>query len=69
MATKPAAAKTSRPRILTRSTVLPALGIGLVTAILAAQERAPIGVGVVVGLTVAGVVIGMIALKRAFYGD
>jgi hypothetical protein len=69
MATKPAAADTKRPRILTRSIVLPALGIGLITAILAVQEHAPFLIGVIVGLAVAGVVIGMIALKRAFYGD
>ena len=69
MATKPAAADSKRPRVLTRSTVLPALGIGLVTALLAVQEHAPLPVGVVVGLAVAGVVIGMIAIKRAFYGD
>ncbi len=68
MATKSAAAETKRPR-LTRSIVLPALGIGLITAILAVQEHAPFLVGIVVGVAVAGVVIGMIALKRAFYGD
>ncbi len=69
MATKSAAAETKRPRLLTRSIVLPALGIGLITAILAVQEHAPFLVGIVVGVAVAGVVIGMIALKRAFYGD
>ena len=69
MATKPAAAAPKRPRILTRSTVLPAFGIGLVTALLAVQEHAPFLIGIVVGLAVAGVVIGMIALKKAFYGD
>jgi hypothetical protein len=69
MATKPAAEDRERPRILTRSTVLPALGIGLVTALLAAQEHAPALIAVVVGLAVAGVVIGMIAIKRALYGD
>lgn len=69
MATKSAAAETKRPRLLTRSIVLPALGIGLITAILAVQEHAPFLVGIVVGAAVAGVVIGMIALKRAFYGD
>lgn len=69
MATKPAAAEPKRPRIFSRSTVPPALGIGLITAILAVQEHAPFPVGVIVGVAVAGVVIGMIALKRAFYGD
>lgn len=69
MATKPAAAATKRPRILTRSTVLPAVGIGLITALLALQEHAPFLIGIVVGLAVAGVIIGMIALKRALYGD
>ncbi|HEU5356788.1 MAG TPA: hypothetical protein VFU65_20130 [Actinocrinis sp.] len=69
MATKPAAAATKRPRILTRSTVLPAFGIGLITVLLAVQEHAPFLIGIVVGLAVVGVVIGMIALKRAMYGD
>lgn len=75
MATKPPAGDVersrsrTRPRILTRSTVLPAAGIGLVTLILAAQEHAPFPIAVVVGVAVMFVVIGMIALKRAFYGD
>lgn len=69
MATKPAAESAKRPRILTRSTVLPASGVGLITAILAVQEHAPLPVGVVVGAVLTGVVLGMIALKRAFYGD
>ena len=69
MATKPAAEQRKRPRILTRSTVLPAFGIGLITAFLADQEHAPFPVGVIVGLAVACVVIAMIAIKRAFYGD
>jgi len=69
MATKSAAEDPKRPRLLTRSTVLPAFGIGLITAFLADQEHAPFPVGVIVGFVVTGVVIGMIALKRAFYGD
>ncbi len=69
MATKPAADGAKRPRILTRSTVLPAFGVGLITAFLADQEHAPFPVGLIVGVVVAGAVIGMIALKRAFYGD
>lgn len=69
MATKPAAEGTKRPRILTRSLVLPASGVGLITAILAIQEHAPAAAAVVIGFAVAAVVIGMIALKRAFYGD
>jgi hypothetical protein len=69
MATKPAPADAERPRVLTRSLVLPACGIGLVTAILAVQEHAPLLVGIVVGVAVALVVVGMIAVKRAFYGD
>ena len=69
MATKPVAAATKRPRLMTRSNVLPALGIGLITAILAVQEHASFVIGIVVGLAVAGVIIGMIAVKRAFYGD
>lgn len=77
MATKPTPAadeaKQPRPRprqrVFSRSTVLPAAGIGLITLVLAAQEHAPFLVAVVVGVVVALVVIGMIALKRGFYGD
>ena len=71
MATKPTADAddAKRPRIVSRSTVLPAAGIGLITVILAAQEHAPFPIAVVVGVVVTLVVIGMIALKRAFYGD
>lgn len=83
MATKPTADRASdaersspqprprppRPPVFTRSTVLPAAGIGLVTLILAAQEGASIPIAIVVGVAVAAVVVGMIALKRAFYGD
>ncbi|MBS2961947.1 hypothetical protein KGA66_02725 [Actinocrinis puniceicyclus] len=69
MPTKPATHDAERPRVLTRSTVLPALGIGLIAAFLAGQEHAAFPVGVIVGLVVAGTVIGMIAFKRAFYGD
>jgi len=81
MATKPntrgdaaAAARTDtdaprRPRLLTRTTLLPAAGIGLVTALLAAQQHAPAGAAVVVGVTVALVVVGMIALRRGYRGE
>ncbi|HEV2347108.1 MAG TPA: hypothetical protein VGS97_23620 [Actinocrinis sp.] len=71
MATKPTAndVKRPRPRVLSRSTVLPATGIGVITVILAAQEHAPFPIAVVVGVVVTLAVIGMIALKRAFYGD
>lgn len=69
MATKPVVEERKRPRILTRSTVLPAFGIGLITAFLADQEHAPFPVGAVVGFVVAGIVIAMIAIKRTFYGD
>ncbi len=75
MATKPTPAPDGvkrpnpRPRVFSRSTVLPSAGIGLITAVLAAQESAPLPIAVVVGIAVALVVIGMIALKRGFYGD
>jgi len=75
-ATKPPAAKStpdevtrSRPGLFSRSIAPPAAGIGLVTLILAMQEGASFPIAVVVGVAVAFVVIGMIALKRAFYGD
>jgi fatty acid desaturase len=58
-----------RPRILSRSTVLPAAGIGVVAAIVAVQDGAPWPVAVVVAVTVALVVIGMLAIKRGLYGD
>lgn len=69
MATKPSSNDVKRPRVLSRSTVLPAAGIGLITVILAAQEHASFPVAVVVGVVVTFMVVGMIALKRAFYGD
>jgi hypothetical protein len=71
MATKPSASdvKRPRPRVLTRSTVLPAAGIGVITLILAMQEKASFPIALVVGVAVALVVVGMIALKRGFYGD
>jgi hypothetical protein len=69
MATKPAADDAQRPRILSRSTVLPAAGIGLITAVLAAQEHAPLAVAAVVGVAIALVVIGMIAFKRIYRRD
>ena len=73
MATKPEAPgpgpEGERPRILSSSTVLPAAGIGVIAALLAAQEHAPWSVGIVVAVVVTLAVIGMIAFKRAFYGD
>lgn len=66
---RPASPPRRRPPVLTRSTVLPAAGIGLITLVLAAQEGAAIVIAIVVGVAVALMVIGMIALKRAFYGD
>jgi len=62
-------AERSRPALFSRSIALPAAGIGLVTLILAMQEGASFPIGIVVGVAVTLVVIGMIALKRAFYGD
>ena len=59
----------TRPRILSRSIVLPAAGIGVITVVLAAQDGASFPIALVVGIAVTAVVIGMIALKRAFYGD
>ena len=61
--------KRPRPRILSRPIVLPAAGIGVITLILAMQEGASFPIALVVGVAVAFVVVGMIALKRAFYGD
>ena len=65
--TKPTAAdaKRSRPGVFSRPIVLPAVGIGAVTLILAMQENASFPIALVVGVAVALVVIGMIALKRA----
>lgn len=76
MAIKPVAAKRDasddpdeNPRVFSRSNILSAFGIGLITAFLADQEHAPFPAGVIVAFIVAGVVLGMIALKRAFHRD
>ncbi len=71
-AAKPAPAPAAKPRrakILTRSTLGPALGIGVIVAFLAGPGHAPLAISVLVGLVVAAVVVGMIAVKRTFYGD
>ncbi len=57
------------PRVFSRSNVLSAFGIGLIVAILADQEHASFPVGTIVAFIVAGAVLGMIALKRAFHRD
>ncbi len=59
----------AQPPLFSRSTVAPAAGVGLVVAILATQEHAPLPVAAIVAVAVTLVVIGMIALKRAFRGD
>ncbi|MGH3416551.1 MAG: hypothetical protein ACRDVE_16340 [Actinocrinis sp.] len=69
MASKAPAEQPKNRRILTKATLGPAGGIGLIVAFLAVQEHAGFAVGVVVGVVVAAVVVGMIALKRTFYGD
>jgi mannose/fructose/N-acetylgalactosamine-specific phosphotransferase system component IIC len=69
MANKPDADDEKRPPIFSRSNVLPAAGIGLITAFIADQEHAPFPVGFVVAVVVTLVVIGMLALKRGFHGD
>ncbi len=76
MATKPATVKRDasddpdeNPRVFSRSNVLSAFGIGLITAFLADQEHAPFPAGMVVAVIVSFAVLGMIALKRAFHRD
>jgi urea transporter len=71
MATKPDPADDTdaNPGVFSRSNVLSAFGIGLITAFLADQEHAPFPVGVIVAVVVALTVLGMIALKRAFRRD
>lgn len=51
-----------------RTVVAPALGVGAVAGLVAAKEGAAAWIALVAGLVVAGLVVGMIALKRGLYG-
>ncbi|WP_034265876.1 hypothetical protein [Actinospica robiniae] len=52
-----------------RADLAPSAGVGVVMGFLAATEGAGPGYGAVVGAVGCGVVLGMLALKRAFYGS
>ena len=51
-----------------RADLLPAAGVGAIMGFLAEQEGSGIGVAVVVGVVGCGVVLGLLALKKIFYG-
>ena len=50
-----------------RADLLPAAAVGAIMGFLAENEGSGIGVAVVVGVVGCGVVLGMLALKRAFH--
>ena len=56
-----------RPGLL-RANLLPAAGVGVLMGVLAEQEGSGIAVAVVVAVTGCGVVLGLLALKKIFYG-
>lgn len=51
-----------------RADLLPAAGVGAIMGFLAENEGSGIGVAIVVGVVGCALVLGMLALKRAFYG-
>ena len=51
-----------------RADVLPAAGVGAIMGFLAGHEGSGLGVAVVVGVVGCAVVLGLLALKRAFHG-
>jgi hypothetical protein len=51
-----------------RADLPPAAGVGAIMGVLAGQQGSGIGVAVVVGVVGCGVVLGLLALKRIFYG-
>ncbi|HEU5333433.1 MAG TPA: hypothetical protein VFU73_11720 [Actinocrinis sp.] len=63
MATRP---RPDYPRTTLRKDVGPAAGVGIVAAIIAAQEGAGALGAVAVAIAIAGVIVGMLALKRRF---
>jgi hypothetical protein len=50
-----------------RTTLGPAAGVGVVAAIIAAQEGANVIGAATVAVVITGVITGMIALKRRFW--
>jgi hypothetical protein len=50
-----------------RATLGPAAGVGVVAAIIAAQEGANVLGAATVAVVITGVITGMIALKRRFW--
>lgn len=72
MPTKPSApADAERSAPATRSVrtdLAPSAGVGAIMGFLAATEGAGAGYGAVIGVVGCAAVLGMLALKRAFYG-
>jgi cobalamin biosynthesis Mg chelatase CobN len=63
------AEKKKRPSLSMRTTVLPSAGVGVIVLIIAMQEGAPFWVAALVGVLIAGAIIGMLAIKRGLYGN
>ena len=68
MPTKPSAEPAPTAGAL-RANALPSAGVGAVMGVLAGTEGAPWWIALVMALVGAGAVLGMLALKKAFYGD
>lgn len=73
MPTKPSApadpaGEPARPARILRGDLAPSAGVGAIMGFLAATEGAGAGYGTVIGVIGCLVVLGMLALKRAFYG-
>ena len=63
------AARPARAARSLRADLAPSAGVGAIMGFLAATEGAGAGYGAVVGAVGSLVVLGMLALKRAFYGS
>lgn len=51
-----------------RADLAPSAGVGVIMGLIAGTEGAGAGYGAVVGVAGCAVVLGMLALKRAFHG-
>ena len=68
-AQKTAKPKKERPSLALRTSILPSAGVGVIVLVIAMQEGAPFWVAAVVGVLIAGAIVGMLALKRGLYGN
>jgi len=59
----------ARPPRLQRADLAPSAGVGAIMGFLAATEGAGAAYGTVIGVVGCVAVLGMLALKRAFYGS